>query len=342
MVPHPEEPTVPLLWELQLSTRLGIPPIVLGALLSVALIAALLGFHWAFGLPVLDPEAVFSLHEGPRLYVFCAVLLGYVLGACGYEVACTEKDLRTLSLLDPNEASALRIPKNIATRSRFAGAAGGILAFFFIEVVQRGIGSANSTLDMLRTWEFSPGVVLLLVTGWILGRAVYMAVQRTALHDSIDGPVDLLDLQAFRVLGKSALRTSLVFILGISLMTPWIFVPGFSGVFVPFTAIALVIPTLLLLVPVRGAARKIRDAKRAELTHLASDIRTVHRDAARGNTAAQARMSFLLSYRSHIDGIREWPFETSSMTRFGLYLLIPVGSWLASALVERFVNAVLD
>ena len=53
-------------------------------------------------------------------------------------------------------------------------------------------------------------------------------------------------------------------------------------------------------------------------------------------------MSFLLSYRAHIDGIREWPFETSSMTRFGLYLLIPVGSWLASAFVERFVNAVLD
>ena len=342
MVPPPEEPTVPLLWELQLSTRLGISPIVLGALLSFALIGALLAIHWAFGLPVLDPDAVFSLHEGPRTYIFFAVLLGYVLGAFGYGVACATKDLQTLGLFDPNEALARKIPKNIVTRSRFAGAAGAILGFVFIEVVQRGIGSANSALDMLRTWEFSPGMVLLLLTGWIVGRAVYMAVQRTALHDSIDRPVDLLDLQAFRVLGKSALRTSLVFILGISLMTPWIFVPGFSGVFVPFTAIALVIPTLLVLVQVRGAARKIRDAKRAELAQLASDIRTVHRDAVRGDTAAQARMSFLLSYRAHIGGIREWPFETSSMTRFGLYLLIPVGSWLASAFVERFVNAVLD
>jgi predicted MFS family arabinose efflux permease len=40
--------------------------------------------------------------------------------------------------------------------------------------------------------------------------------------------------------------------------------------------------------------------------------------------------------------VREWPVDASTLTRFALYLAIPVGSWLGGALVERLVNALLD
>ena len=39
--------------------------------------------------------------------------------------------------------------------------------------------------------------------------------------------------------------------------------------------------------------------------------------------------------------MREWPFDASTLARFGLYLLIPLGSWAGGALVERLINAIL-
>ena len=38
----------------------------------------------------------------------------------------------------------------------------------------------------------------------------------------------------------------------------------------------------------------------------------------------------------------QWPFDWSTITRFGLYLLITVGSMIGGALVERVVDIVLD
>jgi hypothetical protein len=40
--------------------------------------------------------------------------------------------------------------------------------------------------------------------------------------------------------------------------------------------------------------------------------------------------------------VRDWPFDASVLLRFVLYLLIPLGSWVAGALVERFVDTIFD
>lgn len=49
----------------------------------------------------------------------------------------------------------------------------------------------------------------------------------------------------------------------------------------------------------------------------------------------------LLTLRSHLEEVREWPFDTSVIVRFAVYLVIPLGSWAGAALVERLVNAFL-
>jgi hypothetical protein len=36
------------------------------------------------------------------------------------------------------------------------------------------------------------------------------------------------------------------------------------------------------------------------------------------------------------------PFDTPTLVRFALFLLIPLGSWLGGAVVERVVDLVLD
>jgi len=43
-----------------------------------------------------------------------------------------------------------------------------------------------------------------------------------------------------------------------------------------------------------------------------------------------------------VGDVSEWPLSTSSRVRFALYLLIPLLSWAAAALVERFVNALIS
>jgi hypothetical protein len=37
-----------------------------------------------------------------------------------------------------------------------------------------------------------------------------------------------------------------------------------------------------------------------------------------------------------------WRFDTPTLVRFALFLLIPLGSWLGGAVVERVVDLVLD
>jgi hypothetical protein len=52
-------------------------------------------------------------------------------------------------------------------------------------------------------------------------------------------------------------------------------------------------------------------------------------------------MPSLLAYEARIESVREWPFDTSTLRRFALFLLIPLASWIGGALVERVVDAAL-
>jgi hypothetical protein len=52
-----------------------------------------------------------------------------------------------------------------------------------------------------------------------------------------------------------------------------------------------------------------------------------------------ARLAPLLSYRREILDVSEWPFDLGTMTRLGLYLIIPPLTWVGAALIERLVDA---
>jgi len=47
----------------------------------------------------------------------------------------------------------------------------------------------------------------------------------------------------------------------------------------------------------------------------------------------------VVAYQHLIEGVREWPFDASTVLRFAFYLLIPLGSWLGGAMVERMVDS---
>jgi hypothetical protein len=93
---------------------------------------------------------------------------------------------------------------------------------------------------------------------------------------------------------------------------------------------------------VRGAHAAIRLAKQAELAWCRHEIRLRREALTAGAGSAAAGLHEIVAYRGMIQSVREWPFDASTLTRFLLYLAIPVGSWLGGAMVERAVNTLLD
>jgi len=105
------------------------------------------------------------------------------------------------------------------------------------------------------------------------------------------------------------------------------------------------VAALLFVLPVRGLRCQIRARKAEKLAQLQFDIR--HNEelmAGSGTQAAEAgaKMPGLLAYMNQIESVREWPFDAPTLTRFLLYIAIPLGSWVGGALVERLLGVVLD
>ena len=61
-----------------------------------------------------------------------------------------------------------------------------------------------------------------------------------------------------------------------------------------------------------------------------------------GAAVAGAKIPGLLAFENRIESVREWPFDAPTLTRFFLYVAIPLGSWVGGALVERLLGAALD
>ena len=93
--------------------------------------------------------------------------------------------------------------------------------------------------------------------------------------------------------------------------------------------------------PMRGVHRRITQAKAAELDWVEAKLREQRTVLKAGADRTSGDLSDLAAYRDLVRSVRDWPINTSSYVRFALYLLIPVTSWAAAAVVERLVDAML-
>jgi hypothetical protein len=81
--------------------------------------------------------------------------------------------------------------------------------------------------------------------------------------------------------------------------------------------------------------------KRAELQRVDDAIRGSEAAAHALHLPAKFRdagLADLIAYRGLIDAVHEWPYDTSTLRRFALYMFIPLLSWAAAAIVERVIN----
>ena len=321
-----EEGNTGLIWEHRLALWLPRPLIFGAFLIAVCLGTAYVSFQWFFGLRV--EQGAFGIG---LFLVFGLMVPAYFFGP--FDRQQYETEVRTFY-----------IPRNIIRISRFTGAVGVLTFVGLWELILVSQGQ-----ELLNPWirfhEGSATTVLFLLLGWLGGRNLY--VGSAGIWDR-PGPqrsdIDLLNLEAIYANGRSGLRGSLVFFIVIAIAGLLVLPEVGAGLWVigPLFAFNLGIGLVILFAPAREIRSLIRDVKREELARLEPLLRQSRDDALAGDASTQGRLTDLLAYKTLVESTREWPFDSSTLLRFGLYLFIPVASMVGGALVERVVDMALD
>ena len=282
-----------------------------------------------------------------RLEIVFAVILGYVFTCGGWIVRCVRRDLDALApalAIEPSELAAERAGIGLFSPSALLVAcAGGIAAGVTINAAVNAILPPGSAALEDRFWRFVRDVTI-----WTLAIRLIVVVIGSSLRVSQlserAARIDLLDLRGLAPLARIGLRSALAFALAASMIAAM----ASDELTLPVTLLTVVIVAVVgaftLLLPVRGAHRAIRAAKDADLLAVREAIACTRTSALlAGVESAEAamRLGGLLAFEARIAGVGEWPFDVGTFVRFLAFLALPLGSWIASALVEWVVSRVL-
>jgi hypothetical protein len=178
---------------------------------------------------------------------------------------------------------------------------------------------------------------------WWVGCFCYVTVAESArlskLSEHIES-LDLLDMRPYQPLIRQGLTNALLVFGMVSVLSllgvESRYGPLLMGSWMTFIIVAWV----GLMLPLRGIRKKIRAAKDRELDWCRQGLKT-SRDALKSGAGEQQPIAEILAYRTMIENIRNWPFDSPTLVRFTIYLLIPLGSWLGGAFVERGLDLFL-
>jgi hypothetical protein len=196
--------------------------------------------------------------------------------------------------------------------------------------------------DTAITW---PGHV---VWVWILNPALFamMGIQvatssaRAGVYQELGRRtrVTLGDIAPLAPFARAGLRIALLWFVGTSLASVLLVDTDSPMLVASILVVTTGIAVASLLAPSRGVHERLRDAKRQELGWLRVEIARASSALRRGDERGAMQLPALLAWEARVAATSEWPFDAGTAVRFGLFLLVPVGSWLGGALVERLVQ----
>lgn len=166
------------------------------------------------------------------------------------------------------------------------------------------------------------------------------SVRLSRLSDRV-ASVDLLDLAPYRPLVRQGLVNALLLIGGVSVMSLLGVESRYGSMLAGFWISSILLAWAGLMLPLRGIRRKIREAKDQELDWCRRAL-IGERDDLKAGADKQTNIGQVVAYQEMINDIRNWPFDNPTLVRFALYLLIPLGSWLGGAFVERGLDVFLS
>ncbi len=191
-------------------------------------------------------------------------------------------------------------------------------------------------------WHRVLGPVTAVLATLLMYAVVAVSARMSRISEGLSS-MDLLELRSLQPFTRQGLTNALlvlgwVTIAGLMVVTE----SGFGTLGVLLGLATLFVAGAALLLPLRGVHRRIRTEKEHELDWLDARIAEQRNSLKAGRSEdVSGSLADLLAYRDLVRAVPDWPIGTSSWARFALYLLIPLLSWAAAALVERFVNTLI-
>ena len=336
---------------MRLASIVPLPHWVVGAMIAGALSGAYLGLRWVLDAASWEPHV--GLTGRARIGLVVSLLIGYVAWADRYLSVSMFRDLQKMGMRDPqidlrrDETPALQAPLEVVRRSRVAGGLSAVIGVgLLLWIMERLSLSVRAVLEQPTDAWLAAATLLLF---WMIGRSAYFTFRSARFPDHLARrlEIDLIALDRLQPFGRIALRGALVWIVGVSVAS-LIFLssdlrPEIAALpLLPIFGATFVIAGIALLLPVRGIQQRVHRMKLEECQKVDAELRLVRDASLGGDAASQERLAGLLAYRRHVEDLPEWPFDTSTPTRFTLYLCIPLVSWFGGAFVERLVSSVLD
>ncbi len=288
----------------------------------------------------------FWLHPFAMIEFIYAATLAYTIVLVAYLVRGTRRDLSQLGPALGLDAAGLETLSRevLAFTPRFyriAGTAGVAVGLAVVWATWEGT-QGSSGLEP-RGPTFAWILARELFVDFHLGRALVLAIG-VALRLSRLGRerarVRLLDLRPLAPFAQHGVRLALFWLVIWAIQIPVLLMtPLAEAVFWAFaftTGIGIALSAAGLLLPTFGPHRRIQEAKAAELEAVWHQVEEARR------LGENDQLPGLLAYESRIAATREWPFDAGALRRLGLYLLIPVASWVGGALIERLVDSALE
>jgi hypothetical protein len=321
-----------LSWESRLALIMPGPPIIGIVIIASCLFILYLGSVWIFDLTA---HATISI---------IALLIAYFLMIPRYlnYRDLVDRQAFGIEVLTSNdrelEVMSLRVNHEDLRNSRWSGALGILIAFIVNEVAAKLEGA-----DLIEMFtRIHDGTVILPLTlslGWVVGRFIFFSrTSNSEIPLPESAAIDLLHLDSLYAVGRTGLRRAFVGLVGVGILGLLSLNTVFGlWVTLPIFAIGLVTGLVILLRPARRVRNLIREVKCQELARLGPLLRQARDEALTGELPTQGRLTDLMAYRDSIESTAEWPFNSPTIIRFGLYLLIPIVSMIGGALVEQIV-----
>jgi hypothetical protein len=340
---------------LRFADSVRLSPAWIGLLLAAALLGGFMLLEWTLGRfeALLAPNAPPELGEDFRVSLVMLVLAAYLPAAQMAGLRASRRaldELRPLLRCSAGEFAVLRREMGSVHRlgytcSAIAGLLIGILTLVAVEPDWGDYGLLYYYPEAISHRILGP--ILGLLTAILIHSRVTDSRKLSRLgRERVE--IDLLDPRALLPFARLGLQNALVFIGAISITLLFLAdlgaAPGLAGVLVFLFLLLGTTATIGMVLPVLGVRERIREAKREALEDCRERTRRA-RDAwlaGSGGAAGEATgMADLLAYRSLIESVPEGPFNAPRFTRLLLYLAIPMGSWVAGAMVERALDRLL-
>ena len=309
----------------------------------LGLLAPLLGTTLLFA----GRDALWNADGPVRLARFCVLLVlvtAYVAAALVTVVRGARDDfaaLRAATLATPAQWSNFERRFRSARGSAIAALAGA-LAGIAIDRAGAGLGDPFGEIPWrgLVAWTLALNIVLFAALAVLMRWSVLEIRSLRAIGRNVR--VSLLDQSALAPFVRAGLRTSIAWLIGSSLATTLMLDVNMPWLVAGVIAVTMALGIAALLLPSATVNARLEAEKRRELAWVRGEIERARRalepDAA---GADLARVPALLAWETRVERAATWPFDAPTLVRFSLLLLIPLGSWVGGALVERALGAVI-